>query len=176
VLPKKKGFLPRSALIRGWLCACPTIFSLCVLAASGALAVTSANISGSSNPSTAEEVYAQLNGRVALILDGGKHPVDKLQLLLTVNRTKRCYYGKDPSLPGYPEGLEKGMISLSNSFLQLNLYPEQFTFNLFSLQFHGARLKTPDLAWNFRAHAPQIFFCSRYTRISKLRAVLVICS
>ncbi len=33
------------------------------------------------------------------------------------------------------------MISLSNSFLQLNLYPEQFTFNLISLQFPGAKIE-----------------------------------
>ncbi len=38
----------------------------------GPLAVTSANISGGDNASTAEEVYRQLNGRVHLILDGGR--------------------------------------------------------------------------------------------------------
>jgi len=40
----------------------------------GPMAVTSANISGQLNPSTAQEVYAQLGGRIALILDGGKTP------------------------------------------------------------------------------------------------------
>ncbi len=35
------------------------------------LAATSANISGGRDPSTAREVYAQLAGRIALILDGG---------------------------------------------------------------------------------------------------------
>jgi len=45
-----------------------------VLRAAGPMAVTSANISGQASPSTAEEVLAQLNGRIALILDGGKTP------------------------------------------------------------------------------------------------------
>ena len=43
-----------------------------LLRAAGAMAVTSANISGQPNPSTAQEVYDQLNGRIPLILDGGK--------------------------------------------------------------------------------------------------------
>jgi L-threonylcarbamoyladenylate synthase len=42
-----------------------------LLRAAGPMAVTSANISGGQNPSTAQEVYDQLNGRVPLILDGG---------------------------------------------------------------------------------------------------------
>ena len=45
-----------------------------VLRAAGPMAVTSANISGQPSPSTAQEVFAQLNGRIALILDGGKTP------------------------------------------------------------------------------------------------------
>ena len=45
-----------------------------VLRAAGPMAVTSANISGQPSPSTAEEVYAQLGGRIRLILDGGKTP------------------------------------------------------------------------------------------------------
>lgn len=40
----------------------------------GPMAVTSANISGKQSPVTAEEVYEQLNGRVDLIIDGGKTP------------------------------------------------------------------------------------------------------
>ncbi len=43
-----------------------------LLRAAGAMAVTSANISGQASPSIAEEVYNQLNGRIPLILDGGK--------------------------------------------------------------------------------------------------------
>ena len=42
-----------------------------LLRAAGPMAVTSANISGGKNPSTAWEVYDQLNGRIPLILDGG---------------------------------------------------------------------------------------------------------
>jgi L-threonylcarbamoyladenylate synthase len=43
-----------------------------LLRAAGPMAATSANISGGTSPSTAEEVFAQLNGRIELILDGGK--------------------------------------------------------------------------------------------------------
>ncbi len=42
-----------------------------LLRVAGPMAVTSANISGGQNPSTAQEVYDQLNGRIPLILDGG---------------------------------------------------------------------------------------------------------
>ena len=45
-----------------------------VLRAAGPMAVTSANLSGQPGPSTAQEVFAQLNGRIALIVDGGKTP------------------------------------------------------------------------------------------------------
>jgi L-threonylcarbamoyladenylate synthase len=46
--------------------------ALALLRKIGPLAVTSANISGKDNAKSAEEVYDQLNGRVHLILDGGK--------------------------------------------------------------------------------------------------------
>ena len=45
-----------------------------LLRAAGPMAVTSANISGQPSPSTAEEVFAQLGGRIPLIIDGGKTP------------------------------------------------------------------------------------------------------
>jgi L-threonylcarbamoyladenylate synthase len=45
-----------------------------LLRATGPMAVTSANISGQASPSTAEEVFSQLNGRIPLIIDGGKTP------------------------------------------------------------------------------------------------------
>jgi L-threonylcarbamoyladenylate synthase len=48
--------------------------ALALLRAAGPMAVTSANISGAQNPTTAQEVYEQLNGRIPLILDGGKTP------------------------------------------------------------------------------------------------------
>jgi L-threonylcarbamoyladenylate synthase len=48
----------------------PTTHALLRLA--GPMAVTSANISGGLSPSTAQEVFDQLGGRIELILDGGK--------------------------------------------------------------------------------------------------------
>ena len=45
-----------------------------LLRAAGPMAVTSANISGQSSPSSAEEVFAQLNGRIDLVIDGGITP------------------------------------------------------------------------------------------------------
>ncbi len=36
--------------------------------------MTSANISSQPSPRTAEEVYAQLGGRIALIIDGSETP------------------------------------------------------------------------------------------------------
>jgi L-threonylcarbamoyladenylate synthase len=45
-----------------------------LLRAAGPMAVTSANISGAPSPVTAEEVYEQLGGRIALIIDGGRTP------------------------------------------------------------------------------------------------------
>jgi L-threonylcarbamoyladenylate synthase len=45
-----------------------------LLRLAGPMAVTSANLSGQPSPSTAHEVFAQLGGRIALILDGGKTP------------------------------------------------------------------------------------------------------
>lgn len=45
-----------------------------LLRAAGPMAVTSANISGQPSPSTAEEVFTQLGGRIDLIIDGGRTP------------------------------------------------------------------------------------------------------
>ena len=46
--------------------------ALALLRLAGPMAVTSANISGSPNPSTAQAVQSQLGGRIPLILDGGE--------------------------------------------------------------------------------------------------------
>lgn len=46
--------------------------ALLLLRAIGPLAVTSANLSGSDNTNTAAEVMEQMNGRVHLIIDGGR--------------------------------------------------------------------------------------------------------
>ncbi len=48
--------------------------ALALLQQVGPLAVTSANISGQNNTTTAKEVMAQLRGRVHLVLDGGVSP------------------------------------------------------------------------------------------------------
>jgi L-threonylcarbamoyladenylate synthase len=45
-----------------------------LLRLAGPMAVTSANISGRPSPTYANEVFNQLGGRVALIIDGGKTP------------------------------------------------------------------------------------------------------
>ena len=45
-----------------------------IAASGGGLPVTSANRSGEPDACTAEEVIAQLNGRIALVLDGGRTP------------------------------------------------------------------------------------------------------
>lgn len=48
--------------------------ALALLKAAGPLAVTSANLSGKENTTTAQEAHSQLDGRVDLILDGGQTP------------------------------------------------------------------------------------------------------
>ncbi len=48
--------------------------ALALLSRAGPLAVTSANLSGQPSPDTAEEVLRQLNGRIPLLLDGGRTP------------------------------------------------------------------------------------------------------
>jgi L-threonylcarbamoyladenylate synthase len=48
--------------------------ALALLSLIGPLAVTSANLSGNENTNTAQEVLDQLNGRIHLILDGGRTP------------------------------------------------------------------------------------------------------
>jgi len=45
-----------------------------LLRTAGPMAVTSANISGQPSPSTAQEVFDQLSGRIELIVDGGRTP------------------------------------------------------------------------------------------------------
>jgi L-threonylcarbamoyladenylate synthase len=45
-----------------------------LLRATGPLATTSANISGGPNPTTAQNVFEQLGGRIELLLDGGPTP------------------------------------------------------------------------------------------------------
>lgn len=49
-------------------------YALELLRRAGPLAVTSANLSGQDNPRTAQDVLAQLDGRIALVVDGGAAP------------------------------------------------------------------------------------------------------
>ena len=49
-------------------------FALELLRRAGPLAVTSANLSGQDNPRSAQDVLAQLDGRIALVIDGGETP------------------------------------------------------------------------------------------------------
>ncbi len=48
--------------------------ALALLGAAGPLAVTSANQSGGENTETAEKVFDQLEGRIDLVIDGGRTP------------------------------------------------------------------------------------------------------
>ena len=48
--------------------------ALALMKVSGPLAVTSANLSGHQDARTAQDVFDQLEGRVSLILDGGRTP------------------------------------------------------------------------------------------------------
>ena len=48
--------------------------ALALLRLAGPMAVTSANLSGRSSPTTAQEVVDQLDGRIELVLDGGRTP------------------------------------------------------------------------------------------------------
>jgi L-threonylcarbamoyladenylate synthase len=45
-----------------------------LLRLAGPMAVTSANISGQPSPTTAQQVFDQLGGRIAMIIDGGETP------------------------------------------------------------------------------------------------------
>jgi len=49
-------------------------FAIALLLRCGPLATTSANLSGAPDPRTAQDVLAQLDGRVELVLDGGATP------------------------------------------------------------------------------------------------------
>ena len=57
-------------------------FALELLQALGPLAVTSANLSDQINPKTAQEVFAQLAGRVDLILDGGQLEIGQASTII----------------------------------------------------------------------------------------------
>lgn len=74
--------LPKAAGVPAAVSSLPTVgvrvpdhpVALSILAASGPLAVTSANLSGAENSLTAEEVARQIGGDIELIVDGGRSP------------------------------------------------------------------------------------------------------
>lgn len=59
-----------------------------LLETTGPLATTSANLSGESNPRTAQDVLDQLGGRIDLLLDGGETPGAKPSTVVEVTTTK----------------------------------------------------------------------------------------
>jgi L-threonylcarbamoyladenylate synthase len=109
VVPKKKT-LPQA------VSATPTVAvripdhpdARALLRAAGPMAVTSANISGQASPSTALEVYEQLNKRISLILDGGKTKGGIPSTLVDCT-------GKEPVI------LREGPITLAELLAALNL-------------------------------------------------------
>jgi L-threonylcarbamoyladenylate synthase len=75
VLPKADGLPPsvtRLATVGVRVPDHPVALSL--LTAAGPLAVTSANLSGAENSTTAADVVRQLDGKIELIVDGGRCP------------------------------------------------------------------------------------------------------
>ncbi|NUQ85706.1 MAG: threonylcarbamoyl-AMP synthase [Anaerolineales bacterium] len=74
--------IPKQPTLPGAVSATPTVgvrvpdheVARALLRAAGPMAVTSANLSGKPSPSTAEEVFAQLDGRIELVIDGGATP------------------------------------------------------------------------------------------------------
>lgn len=74
--------VPKHPALPGNLSPLPTVgvrmpdhdFARALMRASGALATSSANISGETNTLTAQQVLEQLDGRVELVLDGGPVP------------------------------------------------------------------------------------------------------
>ncbi len=67
-----------------------------LLRAAGPMAVTSANISGQPSPITADEVFTQLSGRIALIIDGGRTPGGVPSTLVDCTGTKPIILREGP--------------------------------------------------------------------------------
>lgn len=63
-------------------------FARMLLRATGPLATTSANVSGQSNPLTAQDVMDQLGGKVDLIIDGGACPGGVPSTVVDCTKTK----------------------------------------------------------------------------------------
>lgn len=86
-----------------------------LLRAAGPMAVTSANLSGKPSPSTAQEVFDQLYGRIELIIDGGTTPGGVPSTLVD------CAGGEIKVLRDGPISLEQILTALGeNSNLAFN--------------------------------------------------------
>jgi L-threonylcarbamoyladenylate synthase len=72
------------------------VFTRELLSVCGPLAVTSANLSGGESPCTAQEVLADLDGRVDLILDGGRTPGGVSSTILDCTREKPVLLREGP--------------------------------------------------------------------------------
>jgi len=67
-----------------------------LLQSAGALATTSANLSGGENTVTAQEVYDQLAGKVDLIIDGGTCPGEFLPQLWIAPAQHYAFFARVP--------------------------------------------------------------------------------
>lgn len=75
IIPKKQNLPPAVSATETVAVRIPDHpAALALLRAAGPMAVTSANISGQPSPTTAQEVFQQLQGRIPLILNGGTTP------------------------------------------------------------------------------------------------------
>jgi L-threonylcarbamoyladenylate synthase len=75
ILPKKQTLPPAVSATATVGVRVPDLeITRALLRLAGPMAVTSANISGAQSPTTAREVYDQLQGRIPLIIDGGATP------------------------------------------------------------------------------------------------------
>jgi L-threonylcarbamoyladenylate synthase len=77
--------------------------ALHLLRAAGPLAVTSANRSGSPSPRTADEVRAELGGRIELILDGGECPGGRSSTVVDCTRESPLILREGPITLGQIE-------------------------------------------------------------------------
>lgn len=70
--------------------------ALALLNNTGPLAVTSANLSNQPNTNTAEEVLKQLDGRIPLVLDGGRTPGGSPSTVVDCTKTKPVILREGP--------------------------------------------------------------------------------
>ena len=82
-------------------------FTLDLLETTGPLATTSANISGESNPITAQNVLEQLGGRIDLLLDGGETPAAKPSTVVDITRAQIQILREGPIIKSDIEALIK---------------------------------------------------------------------